>query len=394
MALTSTEEALTRQLIAQSSALLSLAGNEPSITSKLGATEVSLSDLTAASSVNTTDLLLTRQGTTDKSLTALLLKNFMASQLAGQFVDVAGDTMTGALALVGDSTATTQAKADNTTKIATTAHVKSVVADYLTTASALATYLSQSAAASTYAPLASPSFTGNPLAPTPALFDNDTSVATTAFVQRALGNMQGCVGYAGSATLTSADVGKFHFFNSASNLSATLPDASAIVAGGAMIVVMGGSGGTLTLNAAASQNIANSKGVNASSLVMQGGDTVLLVRYDASTWIVAGGSIATLGSSQFDQTAGSSCYFKVGKKIIQMGLIGFGSSSGQTVTFPIAFPTACRSFVATAFGANSGGADVVEYSSNATQTSVSVQLSNATTNTAVSGYLYFIAIGD
>jgi hypothetical protein len=33
------------------------------------------------------------------------------------------------------------------------------------------------------APVASPAFTGNPTAPTPASTDNDTSIATTAFVQ-------------------------------------------------------------------------------------------------------------------------------------------------------------------------------------------------------------------
>lgn len=37
-----------------------------------------------------------------------------------------------------------------------------------------------------YAPLASPTFTGNPTAPTPAAGDNDTSVATTAFVAAAV----------------------------------------------------------------------------------------------------------------------------------------------------------------------------------------------------------------
>jgi hypothetical protein len=36
------------------------------------------------------------------------------------------------------------------------------------------------------APLASPVFTGNPVAPTPAVGDNDTSVATTAFVRSAI----------------------------------------------------------------------------------------------------------------------------------------------------------------------------------------------------------------
>jgi hypothetical protein len=39
---------------------------------------------------------------------------------------------------------------------------------------------------SAYAPLASPAFTGNPTAPTAALADNDTSLATTAFVQQEL----------------------------------------------------------------------------------------------------------------------------------------------------------------------------------------------------------------
>ena len=33
------------------------------------------------------------------------------------------------------------------------------------------------------APLASPALTGNPTAPTPAVDDNDTSIATTAFIQ-------------------------------------------------------------------------------------------------------------------------------------------------------------------------------------------------------------------
>ena len=38
------------------------------------------------------------------------------------------------------------------------------------------------------APIASPAFTGNPTAPTPSAGDNDTSIATTAFVQTAINN--------------------------------------------------------------------------------------------------------------------------------------------------------------------------------------------------------------
>jgi len=42
-----------------------------------------------------------------------------------------------------------------------------------------------------YAPIASPTLTGDPRAPTPAPGDNDTSIATTAFVAAALGNVPG-----------------------------------------------------------------------------------------------------------------------------------------------------------------------------------------------------------
>jgi len=61
----------------------------------------------------------------------------------------------------GDPKAPTPLTADNDTSIATTAFVK----------------------AQGYATLASPTFTGDPKAPTPATADNDTSVATTAFVK-------------------------------------------------------------------------------------------------------------------------------------------------------------------------------------------------------------------
>lgn len=74
MSLTTTEEALVRELLAQQAAILSLAENEATIQSKLGATKVTLSDLTAASSLGDTDLLLVRQGTTDKSVLGSIIK--------------------------------------------------------------------------------------------------------------------------------------------------------------------------------------------------------------------------------------------------------------------------------------------------------------------------------
>ena len=69
-------------------------------------------------------------------------------------------------ALTGSPTAPTVSKTDNSTKLANTAHVKTVVAEY--------------------APLASPGLTGKPTAPTAAQASNDTQLATTAFVKAAL----------------------------------------------------------------------------------------------------------------------------------------------------------------------------------------------------------------
>lgn len=56
---------------------------------------------------------------------------------------------------------------------------------------------------------------------TPPQFDNDGSISTTAFVQRALGNMQSVVSITGNTTLLAADAGKV-FNISGSGISITI----------------------------------------------------------------------------------------------------------------------------------------------------------------------------
>ena len=103
MALTTSEEALVRQLLDQQAAILSLAGNEATITSKLGATKVTLADLVAANGVADADLLLMRQGTTDKSVTPLLLKGYAQDGMATQKGVQAGDYNTSVAAGTADA---------------------------------------------------------------------------------------------------------------------------------------------------------------------------------------------------------------------------------------------------------------------------------------------------
>lgn len=77
MALTPTEEAQLRQLLAEQAELLNLAANETTIISKLGAQKKNLGQLTAASSLNDSDLMFVRQGTSDKSLILSQLKPYL-----------------------------------------------------------------------------------------------------------------------------------------------------------------------------------------------------------------------------------------------------------------------------------------------------------------------------
>jgi len=76
MALTTVEEAQTRELLAQQAAILSLADSEATIISKLGATKVNLSQLPSATVLADADLMLVRQGTTDKSGAFSLIKSW------------------------------------------------------------------------------------------------------------------------------------------------------------------------------------------------------------------------------------------------------------------------------------------------------------------------------
>ena len=112
MALTATEEALVRQLLDQQAAILSLAGNESTITSKLGATKVTLSDLVSASAIGDTDLLLARQGTNDKSITPALIKSYLSNEFVNLTTDQTVEgikTFTDSPVLPGNATTPFQA---------------------------------------------------------------------------------------------------------------------------------------------------------------------------------------------------------------------------------------------------------------------------------------------
>jgi hypothetical protein len=103
----------------------------------------------------------------------------------------------------GDPKAPTPSPGDNDTSIATTAFVTAAVAAGGAVTSVFGRTGAVVKVAGDYAvaditgaaPLASPTLTGDPKAPTPSPGDNDTSIATTAFVTAAIAAAGGTVGW-------------------------------------------------------------------------------------------------------------------------------------------------------------------------------------------------------
>ena len=191
-----------------------------------------------------------------------------------------------------------------------------------------------------FATLASPTFTGDPKSVTPARFDNDTSIATTEFVQRALGNHSG-ITYAGTRTLTAADAGKLSGL-SASGTIITLPLGSTVSIGSQFHFWNGTSNGTGTIQRQGTDSIYVSDSL-INSISVNGGETLTLTWSGIAWYATNGSAILYRASSSFGALKTQSGYQKLPSGlIIQWGALGDASwvaSTERTITLPIAFPT-------------------------------------------------------
>ena len=108
MAITATEEALLRDLLAKQAQLIALANNETTITAKLGSTKATIDDLTAATTVADADLMIVRQGGVDKKLPVSVVKRFVTTAVSGGLFYKA-DPTTVAFTKIGAGTASIKA---------------------------------------------------------------------------------------------------------------------------------------------------------------------------------------------------------------------------------------------------------------------------------------------
>lgn len=192
--------------------------------------------------------------------------------------------------------------------------------------------------------------TGAPVAPTPPQFGADTSLATAAFVQRALGSRSGYVTYTASRTLNASHVGGYVRFDVAAPATCTLPAPNSVPPGSSIIVQQAvSSAGALTITTAS--GTIGGPGVNGAggitSLVMQAAlvAQIEFVSDGASSWFACNGSYgASMASSGYQKLPSG--------LIIQWGIAGAMSANEiRAVTLPVSFPTGAKSVVLTADGA-------------------------------------------
>lgn len=193
------------------------------------------------------------------------------------------------------------------------------------------------------APLASPVFTGNPTAPTTAQFDNDTSIATTAFVQRALGNLAGQNSYSSDTTLSSADIGRI--ITVSGTVTLTLP-ISTSAPDGALIVVAPSSG-NVTVKPQGADTLIALNGTAGPFVIPSGGRGVFRRRQTAGGWSLDGGESALRYAPSFLSGLTASGYQKLPSGLIIQWLSGVSDANGTvTLTLPIQFPNALLAGIA------------------------------------------------
>ncbi|MFB1120802.1 phage tail protein [Dickeya dadantii] len=187
-----------------------------------------------------------------------------------------------------------------------------------------------------YAPIDSPVFVGNPTAPTPPFFDADTSIATTAFVQRALGNMKSAFGVRENKVLTSDAFGCF-IESQIAGITITLPDAS--LCPGGVIEFNNISNGAVTVSGASVDILGPNNPSGSKTLKIQSGVNVKFLSTGPQWRAIGGVGIAGAGLN--------------GYQVLPSGIIiqwGIGKTLAAGVinqTFPIVYPNNFFSVVIT-----------------------------------------------
>ncbi len=168
-------------------------------------------------------------------------------------------------------------------------------------------------------------------------FDSGRSVATTEFVQRALGSYASARGIAGAAQLTAADVGCSIGLGGNAAYTVTLPDAAAVPSGATISLHCRNSAAVTVASKTGTQ--ISPQGAYLASIVMNSGESANFVR-ESGVWVVYG-SAALKYSANYAAQFATSGYQKFPSGLIVQWVTGGSDANGNmSVSLPVRFPNA------------------------------------------------------
>jgi len=196
-----------------------------------------------------------------------------------------------------------------------------------------------------FAPINSPALV-NPTANTPAQFDNSKALATTEFVQRAMGSFAGRVDIAAlPATLSASAAG--HRIVLAASGTLTLPPVSSVPTG-AKFYLFNTTPGVVTIVRQGADIISAFNSGSLTSVTLQSVSTIVITAGNGQ-WVVEDGVSALKYTAEFASVMGAgAANQQLPGLIIKAGNISNASTAATIpLTFPMSFPNVCVALILT-----------------------------------------------
>ncbi|KWE70569.1 hypothetical protein WL77_12265 [Burkholderia ubonensis] len=205
-------------------------------------------------------------------------------------------------------------------------------------------------------------------------FDNSTKLATTAFVQQALGNFQGFVPLTASATLTASQTGSFIEARGTSGYSIALPPP---LTPGLVFTIFNANSNSVTLST--SIGAIYSANNSSSSYILTVAQSAQLVS-DGSNWVVISGqAVGALLTNGYQKLPSG--------LIIQWTQVAPTSANAQTAyNFPIAYPTGCLGMSVSSINNGNSYVGCQGVATSRSAYTVMTQVANTTVQVIAVGY--------
>ncbi|WP_095096571.1 phage tail protein [Pseudomonas sp. Irchel 3A5] len=241
-----------------------------------------------------------------------------------------------------------------------------------------------------YAPIDSPAFVGTPTAITRPQFDRTTKLATTEFVQRALGNYSSVTIYSAAANLSAAQFGNLVLFNSSLPFTITLPPSLSGI-NGAVITFRNVGTAVVTVVPAGADKIGAIATAPFGSIAVPAGSSLDVVLQGTSYF--ASGSATFPYTPMFASVNGDNGWSREAQGMYEQWGYGVSDANGNiNVTFPMAWPNACRSLIAMHLGGDI--APVIAVYGTLTKTGVQMRIKNLQGAVSANWGVYYRARGN